>query len=466
MLPLTVIICTLHRETEVRRTLNLLFGPQLQATESVVLRVMVVDQGRTLQRTDYPAEWNLRIVHQANLGGAGGFTRGMIEAADEGAGWVLLLDDDAMPDPDSFPVLARYIRSREPDTRFAVHGAMFSAEDPDFIYEAGATIKEPRDRSFDIVQRLRGYQPELPMTEDKKLRENMDIDYGAWWCFCIHTRTIREVGLPLPLFIRGDDAEYGLRLKNKGIPTIPLPGLRVWHPEHSGRLNRWYFLFDMRNKLIVLSLHLQPSSWGLSLTLWRRVFYRLLGAEYDLAELMIGGLDEFLAGPPALAGNPSRLVTKARRLASRGVEFTGGRSRKIRRVAKVKAHRGARRIVQTVLLNGLWLPARPQIDELPAFDHDQFDWLRVFRVPAFAVLSPEGDEMRVHRRCPRTFLRLLTRLCRLTCTLLFRYRKLKRTWCRDVVIYHCPETWRKYASVEPALDGSLTPVESAAPTYC
>jgi galactofuranosylgalactofuranosylrhamnosyl-N-acetylglucosaminyl-diphospho-decaprenol beta-1,5/1,6-galactofuranosyltransferase len=463
MLPLTVIICTYKREEAVAKTLALLFGPEVASTRSVDLRVILVDQGRTLQRHDFPQDWNLRVIHQENYGGAGGFTRGMIEAMDAGAGWMLLMDDDATPDPASFPILADYIRGRAPDDRFALHGAMFSKERPDTVHEAGATIKEPRNRSFDIVQRLQGYKPTTPLTGDAELWRDLDIDYGAWWCFAIHSETVREAGLPLPLFIRGDDCEYGLRLKNRNIATIPLPGLRIWHPQHSGRLDRWYFLFDLRNKLIIQALHLPSSPAGLTLTFVRRVFYRLLGAEYDLAELMLGGAEEFLAGPDALSEAPETVLAKARELARRHVEFIPSNSHIGPRLHKVAKHRALRRIIQTLLINGLFIPKRRPQGAIAVFEHDQFDWMRVFNRPVFAVLSPCGKQMRIHRRSSRLFLELLARLCRVSCELLFRFRKLRRLWCVRMCEFHSSEAWRKHLSLsgDPKARVPLMPAEAS-----
>jgi galactofuranosylgalactofuranosylrhamnosyl-N-acetylglucosaminyl-diphospho-decaprenol beta-1,5/1,6-galactofuranosyltransferase len=164
-------------------------------------------------------------------------------------------DDDATPDPCSFPVLAGYILGRTPDTRFAVHGTIFSSETADTIYEAGATIKKPKHRNFDIIPHLRGYRPTTPIEEDPGLWENLEVDYGAWRFCCLHSDCFRQVGLPLPLFIRGDDCEYGLRLRAHGVKTLPLPGVRVWHPVHADRLGRWHTLFDWRNKFICKALH-------------------------------------------------------------------------------------------------------------------------------------------------------------------------------------------------------------------
>lgn len=430
MLPLTAIICTHHREEAVAETLALLFGPRVQSARSIDLRVILVDQGRTLQRTDFPADWNLRIVHQDNFGGAGGFTRGMIEAMDEGAGWILLMDDDATPDPASFPILADYIRGRAPETRFALHGAMFSYEEPDTIYEAGATIREPRDRNFDIVQRLRGYKPSEPIGKDPALWENMEIDYGAWWFFCINTDSVRQVGLPLPLFIRGDDREYGLRLKRAGIPTLPLPGLRIWHTAQGVRADTWPMFFDQRNKLIVHALYSNGGSWSLAARMIYSGLRDVLAARFDVARLSAAGLAAYLEGPASLENHPDLLLEKVRKLAATDA-IKADQACQIDMLGKIKRGRLIRLILQLLALNGLLLPANKS-SLLPVGQIGSFEWLRTWRLSRYG-LKGSSDYVNIYRRSRR---RSLTLAYQLICDI-----------ARYVTTFHyTAAAWRRAAS--------------------
>ncbi len=43
----------------------------------------------------------LRVINQSNLGGSGGFARGMFEAVENGSDYVLLMDDDIVVEPES-----------------------------------------------------------------------------------------------------------------------------------------------------------------------------------------------------------------------------------------------------------------------------------------------------------------------------------------------------------------------------
>ncbi len=73
----------------------------------------------------------------------------------------------------------------------------------------------------------------------------------------IPTAVIREIGLSLPMFIKWDDAEFGLRAGEAGYPTVTLPGVAVWHvpwTEKDDTLD-WQAYFHERNRLISALLH-------------------------------------------------------------------------------------------------------------------------------------------------------------------------------------------------------------------
>ena len=44
------------------------------------------------------------------------------------------------------------------------------------------------------------------------MHRRIDVDYNGWWMCLIPTSIlIREIGLALPVFIKWDDVEYGIR---------------------------------------------------------------------------------------------------------------------------------------------------------------------------------------------------------------------------------------------------------------
>ncbi len=55
------------------------------------------------------------------------------------------------------------------------------------------------------------------------LHQCVDVDYNGWWMTLIPTKVVRQLGLSIPVFIKWDDSEYGLRAKAAGYRRSPCP---------------------------------------------------------------------------------------------------------------------------------------------------------------------------------------------------------------------------------------------------
>ncbi|MFC5099461.1 glycosyltransferase [Kibdelosporangium philippinense] len=104
----SVVICTFNRADDCLNTMRAL-GEDTELL-AVLENVYVVDQGTdTVQsREDFDKvvglfQGKLRYLRQPNLGGAGGFTRGMFEISQAGGKHanVLLMDDDVLLEPET-----------------------------------------------------------------------------------------------------------------------------------------------------------------------------------------------------------------------------------------------------------------------------------------------------------------------------------------------------------------------------
>ncbi len=115
------------------------------AMGAAVARVVVVDQGD--DRLDEAPGFadvaavlgeRLSVVRQDNLGGSGGFTRGMREVLDAGCDLVLLLDDDAVPGPEAIFRAATFAGFA---TRpVIVGGGMLHLDRPAMLYTQGGEL--------------------------------------------------------------------------------------------------------------------------------------------------------------------------------------------------------------------------------------------------------------------------------------------------------------------------------------
>ncbi|MDN5820962.1 MAG: glycosyltransferase, partial [Brachybacterium sp.] len=200
----------------------------------------------------------LKIIEQGNIGGSGGFSRGMYETATEGTStYVINCDDDIVLEPES---LIRMTTFADFATRPTIVGAhMFDLNNRSVLHTFGEVVDPWRIQpAVAIPEGTTGHDfATEPLRSTPWLHRRADVDYNGWWSCLIPTETVRAIGLSLPVFIKWDDAEYGLRAKRAGYPTVSLPGAGVWHMSWVDKddLVGWQAYFHERNRIITALLH-------------------------------------------------------------------------------------------------------------------------------------------------------------------------------------------------------------------
>lgn len=272
--------------------------------------LFVVDNGRTLDAAGLSGD-GVSVIPNVNAGGSGGFARGMMAALASKTPFthVVLMDDDVRMSVESLKrlhallslVLADYARA-------FVNGAMLQLERPSVQFEdvsyvrpLGGFAKVKPDLRVD---RLEG------LVANEMMSVEVENAYGAWWFSCIPTSYIREMGLPMPFFVRCDDVEYGLRCS----PTyMTMNGICVWHARFEGRFNAAVACYQyVRNMLVTRALHIRGGNFVFMLLYWRlfRIYLRTM--DYAAAELWLDGLEDYLEGPRVLmTGDPYEKMGKA-----------------------------------------------------------------------------------------------------------------------------------------------------------
>ena len=120
---------------------------------------------------------------------------------------------------------------------------------------------------------------------------------------CLIPRVAAEtIGQPLPLFIKWDDAEYGLRAGRAGFPTATWPGVAIWHMAWSDKDDAidWQAYFHLRNRLIVAALQHEGDAAGIVRSMRKATFKHLLCLEYSTVAIQNEAMKDFLAGPEHL----------------------------------------------------------------------------------------------------------------------------------------------------------------------
>ncbi|MGQ0574697.1 MAG: glycosyltransferase, partial [Pseudonocardia sp.] len=203
---------------------------------AAVTQVIIADQGTSKVRdaagfdaAAAPLGDRLTIIDQPNLGGSGGYARVMYTAlGSTDCEQILFMDDDILLEPDSVLRAVAFSRyAREP---MLVGGQMLSLQQRSQL----STMGEVVDRSTFLWRNAPGTEPhhdlaDATLRRTPWLHRRTDVDYNAWWMCLIPRSVAEDVGLPLPLFIKWDDAEYGLRARARGYRTATVPGIAIWH---------------------------------------------------------------------------------------------------------------------------------------------------------------------------------------------------------------------------------------------
>lgn len=260
-----VVICTFQREEYVKNTIAKLMD---FADDKEWLSVVVVDNGRTLEKVDSN---KLKIIHNPNYGGSGGFTRGIIENLEnDNNDYVLLMDDDIDIDTTALERTYSLLSALKDEYKESfLAGAMLSIDEPYMQYENTAFWNHYKFCSL-------GYNFNLTNKNDfiKNIYIQDYVDhYAAWWYCCIPIRRIFSIGLPIPLFLKGDDIEYSLRNNRK---IIFINGIAVWHEPFNKKNSALVNYFSDRNMLIVNLLAKSSSRIYFSLSLSLRIIRRII----------------------------------------------------------------------------------------------------------------------------------------------------------------------------------------------
>jgi galactofuranosylgalactofuranosylrhamnosyl-N-acetylglucosaminyl-diphospho-decaprenol beta-1,5/1,6-galactofuranosyltransferase len=275
----------------------------------------------------------------------------------------------------------------------------------------------------------------------------------------IPTVVVRELGLALPVFIKWDDAEYGLRASQAGYPTVSMPGVAVWHIPWQDKNDAldWQAYYHLRNRLVAALLH-SPYEHGGSVVSenFEHQIRHLLSMQYSTATLRIMALEDILDGPQHLHRD---LATKMGQLRELRRQFPDSRAEAdLERFPTLKRRKPPRRgkeptspknpvslLVRAAL--GAVRQVRP-VDEL-ALDHPQAvvpyqdaEWWRLSIVDSALVSTADGTSTSWYQRDPAQFRALLQRSVRLHTRLLREWPRLSDEYRLAADSFTSPEAWR------------------------
>ena len=317
-----VAICTFNRPADVLKVLR-----TLKADADFVAHlgtIWVADNGSQsfleLEGADELVNaWgnHLEVLHQPNLGGSGGFSRGMYESINRGAAdYVFLMDDDALAEPESLRRAVVFAEiAKEP---IAVGGHMLLRGKPLELHSSGERVN---GRTFRWGAAPLGQ--ENIRLDQAPLDRVVDVGYNGWWLCLIPTAAIRELGLAQPFFIKWDDAEYGMRLAQAGYLTVTLPGVATWHEswELKDDTTDWTLYFHIRNRLVAAAMLSRDLPEDVAKTRFNAIVRDVLASDvlrnvarraFSSVDAANQAMEDFLSGPEFLARPLDEVVAEVR----------------------------------------------------------------------------------------------------------------------------------------------------------
>ena len=279
---------------------------------------------------------------------------------------------------------------------------------------------------------------------------------------------MEDIGLSLPLFIKWDDSEYGLRAKAAGYPTVTFPGAAVWHVPWTDKNDAldWQAYFHHRNRFVAALLHSQYERGGRMVreSLNHQIKH-LVSLQYSTVEIRHQALLDVLAGPYQLhADLPTKLgeINAFRKqwvdaqLQADPDAFPPVRREKPPRKGKDGVEIPGR--VSQLVTAGLapirqLRPTRKLAREFPEAELSAMDakWYRLARYDSAIVSMNDGASAALYQRDPDHYRDLLKRTLEI-------HQKLRREWPRLAAEYRAalgevtsPAAWEE--TFRPWTDG-------------
>ncbi|SIO15099.1 Glycosyltransferase, GT2 family [Sulfurivirga caldicuralii] len=255
------------------------------------LALAVVDNGRNLELPPLP---HVTYIPNRNLGGSGGFARGLYHFKEERRfTHCLFMDDDAACETESIWRTLQLLRhAREAD--LAVAGTLFAQQPPYLQKERGARFENHcvslgKNRDLRAARQL--FNNEKPQS----------FDYGGWWFFAF---PLEHVAYPFPFFVRGDDVLFG---RYNRFTKITLAGVSTWGDDFSAKESPMTRYLDMRHHLMQYLLDSKDRQpwWRWARVILPPVLRATLTMRYATAEAQLLGVRHVLQGPAFWKENPA-----------------------------------------------------------------------------------------------------------------------------------------------------------------
>ncbi len=444
---IAVVICTYKRELYVHKNIKLLENDLLNKSGiGDKFEAFIIDNGRSLEKFDNP---KIHVIPNKNAGGSGGYTRGIIEVLkrENDFSHIIFMDDDVVIAPEVLERIYNF-QSVINDRTVCIGGSMLKLDSQYIQHENGAIWNN------EVVR----IKPDLDLRILKNVLFNEieeHINYNGWWLYCFPTKLIDDFSLPYPFFIKMDDMEFPIRLKQK---IITLNGICVWHEALESKYSPMLNYYIRRNEIILQILcsdsfsKINAIKYILKFSLREAFCYR-----YKSADIILKAASDFLQGPDYLKTiNPEEKNLEVLKLGEKAVKEPEQPFVYEKYVESInETESTAHRLIRLATLNGYLLPSflfhndKKLTDKgyrvAPIQGYRPVNAFRSKKVLYYNLRTQEGFVVKFSRG---EFLKIFIKAIKLSIKMFFKFSELRKLYRETLPELTNRAFWENYLEIK------------------
>lgn len=443
-------VCTFKREEYVTKNMEVFESYVRENNMLGRARLTVIDNGSSLpERNDEV----INIIPNDNMGGTGGFTRGIFEVLhgrfkDDGISHIVLMDDDIKLSEENFIRNQAFLAHANPGVHLgaAMHGIVPGAESRPRVGCFGHIHKgtlHPSDIAIGHNQ-----SPELVYTGLRN--RDRQPETTGWWWHCFPVEAAKKIHLSFPFFIKMDDIDYSFRITKAGYKLVIPLSFWVEHDDFDVKYSAMMQYYRFRNRWVLMALESKMPDYREFVRFYIGAVIAFLSRyHYEHAQLLVDALKDFMKGPDYIVENYSEILTAViRRVKTEKAAMITPAEVAASRpspYAKVRRESGMRRWRRRLSFNGLFFPARGDVLVDKRENPGAKGWYRAKSI--FFFDSAKGSGYRVER----DFLRhhsILMQALSVCLRLRFQYERTCEEYVSNYDKYTSAGFWKQYFHIK------------------
>ena len=400
------------------------------------IELVVVDNSQNILEEEVT---KATLIPNLNLGGSGGFTRGLLYLKDAGDfTHCLFMDDDASCEVESIKRAYNFLCYSK-SNKTAIAGAQLREVDGVTLFEKGA--------KFDGFCRPLKTGLNMANIHDLLLAEISDIkvDYGGWWFFAFKIAEVKSFAYPF--FVRGDDSLFSLM---NGFDIATMNGVACWAEDFSLKDGPMPNYLDTRYHLFHNSVFLNKNFFKVFKITLHLFLKSALSHNYTSASTTILAVKHFMEGPEFWTKNLDMKDVRSQ-ISNLG---SGEKLNKIVRsdfdVEYASPEESVfRKLARVMTLNGFLLP-NFLLKNKCIFQHKSFraNFREIFRYKRVLYEYEAGSVGYVASYDRLQFFKLTFKLVWLLFELAFKFKSLKRKYKKELPVITSESFWREVYSLK------------------